>query len=143
MVNWLDVRAAPIEAVEHGVAEADEHFRSTHTGPRTFDRIDYPVAEVLPDETARADSTNWEHSIYVNLYFERSRGLEYVADVLHPTAAVLDECLAALSDVECITNYYPESVQDFAGELDNTSVLLVSIRFRCQSLVDPGDFDGA
>ena len=140
MVDWLKVRREPIEAVQHGVGEVDNLFGSVHTGPRSFDRIDYPAAEVLPDETARADAQNWEHSIYVNLYFERTRSLDYIEDVLHPTAAVLDEVLASLSAVGCITNYHPQSIQDFAGELDNTSVLLVSIQFRAQSLIDPADF---
>jgi len=140
MVNWYDIRAKPIEAVQHGVNEASDLFNSTHTGPRTFDRIDYPVAEVLPDETARVGSTDWEHSIVVNLYFERSREQDYLEDVLYPTAAVIDHVLASLSDVDCINNYHPESVQDFAGELDNTQLLLVSIRFRATSMIDPGEF---
>jgi hypothetical protein len=139
-IDWLAVRKKPIEAVEHGVAEASDHFRSTHTGPRTFDRIDYPVAEVLPDSTERADATNWRHRIVVNLYFERGRELDYIEDVLHPTAAILDEVLGALGEVECITDYHPASIQDFAGELDNTSLLLVSIQFEMRTLIDPGEF---
>lgn len=142
MVDWLDVRADPIEAVEHGVEQASEHFAAgPYLGPRTFDALDYPTAEVLPDETTRTDPTNWQHSIIVNLYFERQRGLDYVEDVLHPVAAVLDEVTLALSDVDCATDYHPERIQDFAGELDGTGVLLVSITFRIRTLVDPGDFD--
>ena len=140
MVNWFDIRAKPIEAVQHGVNEASDLFESSHTGPRTFDRIDYPVAEVLPDETSRVGATDWEHSIVVNLYFERGRDMDYLDDVLYPTAAVLDHVLASLGDVECVTNYHPDSIQDFAGELDNTQLLLVSITFRAQTLVDPGEF---
>ena len=138
--DWLQIRREPIEAVEHGVAQASDHFRSTHTGPRTFDRIDYPVAEVLPDSTERADATNWRHRIVVNLYFERGRDMDYIEDVLHPTAAILDEVLGALGEVECITDYAPQSIQDFAGELDNTSLLLVSIQFEMKTLIDPGEF---
>lgn len=141
MVDWLAVRADPIEAVEHGAEAASEHFRAgPYVGPRTYDGLDYPAIEVLPDSTERTGPTNWTHSIVVNCYFQRSRGLEYVGDVLHPIAAVLDECLDALSDVGCANNYYPESIQDFAGELDNTSVLLVSIRLRVTTSVNPGEF---
>jgi len=142
MVDWLTVRKKPIEAVEHGVnvAADGDLFNSTHTGPRTFDRIEYPVAEVLPDETTRSGPTNWDHSIFANLYFERGREMDYVDDVLHPTAEVVEQVLAELATVECVTNYYPEFIQDFAGELDNTSVLLVSIRFRATSQIDPADF---
>lgn len=141
MVDWLQIRKRPIEEVRHGVEQASTHFESgPWIGPRTYDRLDYPAAEVLPDETARTDATNWTHTIVVNLYFERSRDMDYIEDVLHPTAAVLDEVLTALGTVDCLTNYHPESIQDFAGELDNTSVLLVSIRFRAQSLADPSTF---
>lgn len=140
MTDWLALRRKPIEAIEDGVTAADAHFGSTHTGPRTFDRIDYPVAEVLPNSTDRADATNWRHRITVNLYFERSSELDYVEDVLAPTANVLDECLGALSDVDCITDYHPASIQDYAGELDNTQLLLVSIEFQALTLVDPGAF---
>jgi len=140
MVDWLAVRRRPIEAVEHGVAAADASFGSSHTGPRTFDRIEYPAAEVLPDETARTDATNWTHTVVTNLYFERSRDMDYVDDVLHPVAGVLDEVLAELGAVECITNYHPEAITDYAGELDNTSVLLVSIRFRATTQIDPAEF---
>ena len=140
MVDWLQVRQDPIEAVEHGVDASDALFESTHTGPVTFDRIDYPVAEVVPDATERTDGTNWDHSIFVNLYFERDRDLDYVDDVLHPTAEVIEQVLAELSTLPEVTNYYPQTVQDFAGELDNTSLLLVMIRFRCMTAIDPGEF---
>lgn len=140
MVDWLRIRKDPIEAVEHGVAQSDSFFESIHTGPVTFDRVDYPLAEVLPDATERADATNWTHSIMVNLYFERDRELDYIEDVLHPVADVLDNVLAELDTLAEVTNYYPESIQDFAGELDNTSLLLVMIRVRCMTAIDPGEF---
>jgi hypothetical protein len=140
MVDWLAVRANPIEAVEHGVQESASLFEHVHIGPRSFDRIDYPAAEVLPESTERTDATNWQHTIVTNLYFERGRGLDYVDDILHPTAAVLDNVLAALSELPRVNNYYPASIEDFAGQLDNTQLLLVSIRFQCVTQVDPGDF---
>lgn len=142
MVNWYDTLAAPIEAVTHGVAAADDRLDipTQYVGPRTYDRIDYPAAEVLPDELSRLDGTNWQHSVVANLYFERTRSTDYLDDVLHPVAAVLDESLTALSEVDCITNYYPESIQSFAGELDNTSFLLVTIRFRATTQLDPAEF---
>lgn len=143
MTDWLRIRRGPIEAIEHGVeAVADAGLlEATHLGPRTFERIDYPIAEVLPDETQRTGPTEWQHTIVVNLYFRRDRDLDYIDEVLHPTAAVLDATLGELGGVDCVTNYHPESIQDFAGELDNTAVLLVSIRLRATALLDPAEFD--
>lgn len=135
MVDWLKFRARPIRAVEHGVAAVDA-FEDSYTGPRTFDRIDYPIAEVLPQETARTDGNEFTHTIYANLYFERERGQDYVDDVLHPTAAVIDEVLAALKATECVVTFVPAAIEDYAGELDDTLVLLVSIRFEMVTVVD-------
>lgn len=140
MTDWLSVRAEPIEAVEHGIAEASEHFAATGTGPRSFDRIDYPYAMVLPESTERATTTDWRHRISVMLLFEWSRGMDYVDDVLHPLAAVLDETLSALGDVECITDYHPNSIEDFAGDRNNSLLLMVRVRLECLTQLDPGDF---
>jgi len=140
MTDWLTIRKDPIEAVEHGVAESPATFAHQHLGPVAFDRMDYPAAEVLPDSTERADATNWDHDILVNLYFERGRELDYVADILHPVAGTIECVLTALGDVPRATNYYPVTVNDYAGELDNTSLLLVMIRFRITTQVDPGTF---
>jgi len=142
MTDWLRVRKGPIEATEHGVeaAASEGLFDSQHTGPRSFDRISYPCAEVLPERTERAGATNWRHSLRVNLYFERGRRLDYIEDVLHPTAAVLDNVLASLSSLPEVTNYHPSSIEDYAGELDNTQLLLVSVQFECVTQVDPGEF---
>jgi hypothetical protein len=137
MADWLKIRADPIEAVEHGVDAADDHFATTDTGPVSFDRIDYPFAQVYPESTQRADATNWRHRIVVNLFFERDRGLDYVSEVLRPTAAVIDATLVAMQATDCITNYHPTSVEDYAGELNNTGLLLVTITFECVTQVDP------
>jgi len=142
MVNWLSVRKDPIEAVEHGLATADATIETGFTGPVNRNAMRYPVGQVLPQSTSRADATNWQHTIVTNLYFERGRELDYVEDILHPTAAVLDNVLAAVSELPRVNNYYPASIEDFAGQLDNTQLLLVSIRFRCVSQIDPGDFEG-
>jgi len=140
MVNWADTLYSPVEAIEHGISESDAFFESTHTGPITFDRIDYPAAQVAVEDLSRMDATNWQHSIQVNLYFEWSRGLDFDEDVVHPISAVLGNCLEALSGVSCITNYHPETIDFFSGEPQNSLILAVSIRFRAQTLIDPAEF---
>lgn len=140
-IDWFDVRATPIEAVEAGVEAADEHFRASATGPRDYTRIKYPFVQVMPEATDRADATNWRHRIAVNLIFEYRRDMDYVDDVLVPMADILDHVLAELSDVDCITNYHPASIEDFTGEADNGNLLFgMLIRFEMLTLVDPGAF---
>jgi hypothetical protein len=137
-IDWYDVRAPPIEAVEHGVAVAadDGFLEATATGPRSYDRIDYPFGQVLPEDTRRTDGNEFTHTVSALLFFERGRGVDYLDDVLHPTAAVIDETLAALSSTECVVTYVPTAIEDFAGELDDTQLILVRIEFSITTLVD-------
>jgi hypothetical protein len=137
-VDWLKIRADPIRAIEHGVAEASA-INETHTGPVTYDAMEYPVGEVLPQSTTQSDGNEFTHRIFANLYFERERRQDYVDDILHPVADVIDESLAALSAETSVIRYVPTSIEDYAGELDNTLVLLVSIEFTVTTAVDLAD----
>lgn len=136
MVDWLEVRAAPLRAVEHGAELNDGTFETVYTGPKTWDRMDYPVAEVLPQDSARTGGNEWTHTLMTNLYFERGRDTDYVEDVLHPVAAVIEDTLAALSATECVVSYVPQSIEDFAGEVSDSLVILVSITWEVTTQVD-------
>lgn len=138
MTDWLRIRKEPIEAVEHGLSQVPQ-LSATYVGPRTWDNIEYPIAEVLPQSTNYAGGNDFTHQIFANLYFERGRDTDYIEDVLHPVADALDECLASLSNTQETTEYRPESIEDYAGELDNSLVLLVSIRFHIRTAVDLAD----
>jgi len=134
-IDWLNVRLPPIEAVQHGVAATD-HFATEYTGPRTFDAIDYPAAQVYPVETSRTDGNIFTHRIEANLVFERTRGYDYLDDVLHPMADVISECMSALANTGTVIAYYPNAIEDFAGELDNTGVVIIRIEFQVTTDVD-------
>jgi hypothetical protein len=101
----------------------------------------------MPQSTSRADATNWQHSIFVNLYYDRGTydtelgDSEYVETVLHDVDAVLTSVLDELGSLPKVTNYHPSRIEDYAGELDNVSVLMVSIELECMTAVDPGTFD--
>lgn len=129
-IDWLAVRRDPIEAVEHGVRETADHFETIMIGPRSWDRIEYPVAEVLPQATNRQSGNQFQHTIFANLYFRRSRDHDYVGDVLHRIAAVVTNVLQACAETDTIGTYVPAAIEDYAGELDGTSVFLVSVRFE-------------
>lgn len=141
MIDWADRLTAPYEAVFHGIEAADTHFETTHTGPLTFDRIDYPAAQVYLDEFARTGATDWQFTVTTALYFEWDRDMDFVTDILHPIAAVLNESFAALGAVECITDYHPSRINFFSGEPNNSLVLAVMIDIQATTLIDPGEFD--
>lgn len=142
MTDWADTLAAPIEAVRHGVDAADRLFASTHTGPLSFTEVDYPAAQVYTTGFARTGPTDWEHTITATLYFDwdRTTNADYIEDVVHPVAGVVDEVLAALGTVDCITDYHPARMDFFTGEPSNTLVLAVSIEFKATTLLDPAEF---
>jgi len=73
----------------------------------------------------------------VPLDVRRDRDLDYIEDILHPVAGVIEETLSALEATPQTTDYHPSSIQDYAGELDDTKVLLVMIRFEVLTSVDP------
>lgn len=137
-LDWLNIRLPPIEAIEHGVA-ATGFFATEYIGPRTFERVDYPAAQVYPVDTTRSGSNEFTSRVEANLVFERTRGYDYLEDVLHPMADVISECMTALSNEESVVAYYPSTIEDFSGELDNTGVVVVRIEFTVTTLRDFAD----
>jgi len=134
-IDWFTVRAGPIKAIQHGIHETGL-FETELTGPRTFQNINYPTAQTNPVNTTRESGNEFRHRIEANLVFERSRDYSYVDDVLHPMASVVAECMAALAATESVISYVPAEIEDFAGEMDNTSVLVLRIAFDVTTLVD-------
>ena len=134
-LDWLSIRLAPIRAIQHGVAATDT-FATEYLGPRTFDRIDYPAAQVYPVETSRSEGNEYRHRIEANLIFERTRGYDYLDDVLHPMADVISECMAQLAGEPSVGSYAPTAIEDFAGELSNTGVVIIRIEFQATTAVD-------
>lgn len=134
-IDWLALRQDVIDAIEHGVVETDR-FETTYVGARTFKRIDYPTAQVYPVNTTRSGGNEYTHSVEANLVFERRRSYDYRETVLHPMADTISECMDALAATESVVAYYPTEIEDFAGELDNTGVVIIRIAFEVTSQAD-------
>jgi len=143
MIAWDERLAEPLQAVRHGIETADRNFATTHEGPLTFDRIEFPAAQVFLDEFARTAATEWTHTVTATLYFQYDRRTnpDFVEDVIHPTSAVIDASLDALGEVSCITNYVPNRINFFSGEPRGTLVLAVMVEFQATTLLDPAEFD--
>jgi hypothetical protein len=140
MTDWYDTLAQPLAAVEHGVAAADDFFGSVHDGPLDFSQVDYPAAQTYVESLERLGGTDYEHAITTVLYFDWQRDTDTRDDIYHPVAAVIEETLAALADVDCITDYRPDRLDFFTGEPASGTVLAVQITFRATTLLDPGTF---
>jgi len=137
-VDWLSVRLPAIEAIRHGV-DAVGGFETEYLGPRTFKRIDYPAAQVYPINTSRSNANEFTHRIEANLIFERTKGYDYLEDVLHPMANTIEECMMALAATDSVVAYYPNEIEDFAGEMDGTGVVIIRVEFTVTTVVDFAD----
>ena len=129
-------RIAVIDAATAGAATVDE-LTTPSVGPTAYDRIEYPYCQILPEATDDQGGNEWAHTLRINCYFEREREYEYttlLATVLDAATAALD----AIADIECVVSYRPQLIEDFAGELDNTLLLLISVQLRVTTVVDLG-----
>lgn len=139
-IDWYDTLTAPLDAVQAGIEASDAHFRSTHEGPLTFDRIQYPAAQTYVEEFSRSSPTEWTYAVSATLYFDWSNVASYREDVAAPLASVIRESLAQLKATECITDYHPARIDFFSGEPNNDLVMAVSVRFEVTTLLDPAEF---
>lgn len=137
-VDWLNALAPPVTALEHALHES-AFIDTVYVGPRTRDRIDYPAGEVLPESISRSDPNEYTFRLRANLYFSRDRDTEFVDDILHGVADVTEEAMLAFRATDRIGQYVPSSFETYAGELDNTLVVLMSIQFEVTTLVDVAD----
>jgi hypothetical protein len=134
---WYESRANVIEAVERGAATVDR-LNGPTLGPTTFSSIDYPEIQVLPESMDQQDGNEYVHTIRLNCFFQRSRGVSYLDHLraaMDATQAALDE----VRDVDCVYSFVPTSIEDFAGESDADALLLISVQLQIATLIDLAD----
>jgi hypothetical protein len=148
MANPFDTlfsqRTDVIEAIEAGAGKIDT-LSQPFVGPTTFDAIEYPSVQILPESTDYQGGNDWNHQVRLNCYFQREREAtgrtnQRYLDALGAVADATVEALACLSDVSCVYNYLPTLIEDFAGEdPTGTNVYLISVRFEVKTLADLAD----
>jgi len=97
---------------------------ATELGPDTFEELDYPYAEVMPDTLTYQGASEYEHTFQTNLYFVRKRHetyLDILAAVTDATAAVA----TALEGVDCTVTVRPTEIRDYAGENGDDLMIMV------------------
>lgn len=131
-------KLAVIEAMRRG-AESVDVFAGQTLGPTSFDRIDYPFVNILPEQTAYQSGNEWEHTVRFNVAFQRGRREDdYLIQMMHvfeAIKAINDE----LSGVNCVISYLPVLIEDFAGETNGNLIVMFSTQFRVRTLVDLAD----
>lgn len=141
VIDWAAHRIPVVEAIRDGAAHVSDDVGDPVIGPTTFDSVRYPYAEVLPESSTHQGGNEFEHLVRLNLYFERGRVredhpggqyLDHLATAMDATIHALGE----LADREVVVTYVPTNIEDFAGELDNTLLLLISVQLRVTTLAD-------
>jgi len=135
--DWVAFVGEPVAAVEHAVATA-AGVEAFTVGPRDWDRIDYPAAQVFHESTTHQGGNDWQHQIRANLLWADARDLDYQDDVLHVVGDVITTALQELAEIDCVYSYVPTSVEGIAGQPEDSATLLlvVSIQFQVGSLQD-------
>lgn len=134
MLDLLASRIPVIEAIE-AAAHETSGVESLALGPRSWDRIDYPFVEVLPESSDYQGGNEYSHTVRINTYFERGRDDSYY-DHLETAIHATVNALARLDKEETVVTWRPQTVEDFAGELDNTLILMISVQIRVTTLHD-------
>ena len=131
-------KRAVIEAIRDG-ADAVDTLHTPTLGPVSSDRMDYPYAEVLPESTDYQGGNEFVHTIRLNCYFERTRHnddyLLMLATAFDAVKQAIQECLG----VSCVLNARPQVIEDYAGNLNGTLLILISAQLRVSTLVDMSD----
>jgi len=114
-----------IEGIRRGVESVDALNDAT-LGPTTYERTDYPYPEILPTSTDFEGGNEFSHTVDLGVIFERT---EREGDYLLMMECVFEAVRAAIDElgsVKCVGLIVPQSIEDFAGELNGT--LLVAFR---------------
>lgn len=134
MNPWLETRRDVIEAVERGATQVSE-FEAGDSGPVTFDAMSFPYVEVLPEAMDYQGGNDWQHSLRLNMYFQRGRSTDYL-DLLAVAMEALQNALGELAGVESVRSYYPQTIEDYSGEPNDTLLILISVQLAVGTSID-------
>lgn len=124
-----------LEAIKDGT-DAVDTLHDPVLGPVSAARTDYPYAEVLPESTDYQSGNEFAHTVRLNCYFERTGDSDDYLLMLATAFDAIKQSISHLSAVECVVSYRPETIEDYAGELNGTLLVMISTQLRVTTLVD-------
>jgi len=128
-------RAAAIDAIEAGAASVDR-LRDPFVGPTDEAAMSFPAVEVLPESADDQGGNAYRHTLRLNIYFERKRGVDYRTQLDaagEAAVAATGELLAGIDEAYAVRI---GTVEDFAGNAAGTQLLLISIQFVIDVTLD-------
>jgi len=97
---------------------------ATELGPDTFEELDYPYGEIIPDTLTYQGASEYEHTFQTNLYFVRKRHETYL-DILTAVTDAIAAVATALEGVDCTVTVRPTEIRDYAGEDSGDLMIMV------------------
>lgn len=124
-----------IDAIRAGVATVDTLHDPT-VGPEDFGRVDYPFVQILPESSEyQGGGTQYDHQLRLNAIFERERDWDYL-DMIGATLEAAKRATANLLGNECVGFAMPTLIEDFAGEVDGSLLVMISVQFTVTTAVE-------
>jgi len=131
-------KLAVLQAIQRGAQSVDE-LPDSNLGPTDFGRVDYPYAQVLPEQTAFESGNEWAHTVRLNLIFQRGKREDDYLTFMAVAFDAVKQAIAELSTVDCVVSYLPQLIEDFAGETNGNLLVMFSVQLRVSTLVDLND----
>ena len=138
VAELTDQRINILEAIR-GAVDSVDIIPDSALGPRDYTSIDYPYAQVLPESSDYQGGTDYDHLIRCNFIFEREREvtgdqdtyLKFMQAALEATKRSVVNCL----DQECVQFAMPTTIEDFAGEVEGSLLIMISVQLTVRSSV--------
>jgi len=131
----FDNKYRVIQAIREGAGDVQTVNKPT-LGPTTYERTDYPYVEILPSSTDFEGGNEWSHTVDIGVLFERTDREDDYLIMMERMFEVLKSVIDELSTVGCVVSYLPQSIEDFAGELNGTLLVAFRIQLRVTTLID-------
>lgn len=138
MINWANHILALTDALEEGMRHHTDTFGEPTVGPVDWTAISYPAVHVLPDTSNHSSGNEYDHSGFLNFYFERRKSTEY-RDHLLVVADALSSVMDSLEADENVIEFKPIRVENYAGQLDDTLLIKIEVEFTASTLVEFAD----
>jgi len=125
-------------AAAYNTIQDVEQVAQHELGPTTFDDLRYPYAEVIPQTSAYQGGNEFRHLFATNFYFVKERHEDYLSylRVVHAAMPLLSDAFLGVSDAYSVR---PTEIQDFAGEVDDDLIIMLSVTWQVDTLADSAE----
>lgn len=135
MIDWTANLTALIDGLESGLKHHADRYGEPVVGPIDFGKISYPAVHVIPDTSNHQGGNEYQHTGFVNFYFQRESSSAYRTRLTLVGKAMQSVMDHLESDPQVVT-FKPTRVEHYAGATPDTLVLKIEVEYTATTLVD-------